>query len=117
MPMITIRHDSITEDYAQKKRVRRGGRTIYEEIPMQRPAVTGHYTHYMGDVNLFDQMANCYSFAHQAQRWTKKVVMYLLQLAVQNSYSLYVRHSQDTKKMTLLEYLEMAVESLVFTNR
>ena len=71
----------------------------------------------MGDVNLFDQLANCYSFARQAQRWTRKVVMYLLQLTVQNSYSLYVRHSQDTKKMTLLEYLEMAVESLVFTNR
>ena len=117
VPMITNSHDTSTEAYVMKRRVKRGGRTVYEEVPMERPKVISHYTQYMGGVDLFDQMVNYYSFARRTQRWTKKVTMYLLQLAVQNSYSCYVRYTADTKKMTLLEYMDCVAEALVFFDR
>ena len=110
VPMITNSGSPVTEEYTYRKK---GGRNRpYVEIPMSRPKVIRHYTAYMGGVDLFDQMVNYYSFARRTVRWSKKVVMYLLQLAIQNSFALYTKYSTDRKKMNLLEYMNFVAESL-----
>ena len=86
---------------------------VYKEVQTQRPRCIRQYTAHMGGVDLFDQMVNYYSFARRTQRWTKKVIMYLLQLAIQNSYSVYRKYTTDEKKMTLLQYMTMTATSLL----
>ena len=84
---------------------------------MERPTVIGHYTRHMVGVDLFNQMVNYYSFARRTMRWTKKVTTYLLQLAIQNLYSVYIRYSAEEKKKTLLEYQDTCAEALVFLDK
>ena len=67
----------------------------------------------MGGVDLFDQLIQYYPFARRTKRWTHKLTKYLLQVAVQNAYILYCCFSTDAKKMSHLEFMEMAGDALV----
>ena len=57
-------------------------------------------------------MLKYYSFTRRTFKWTKKVVFYFLQVALYNSYVLYSKYTRDKKKLTLLQYQEMAVDAL-----
>ena len=107
--MVDTSHGAELEDYIYKKKER--GK--YHEIPMQRPMVIRHYTMFMGGVDLFDQMVNYYSFARKTQRWTKKVSMYLIQLAIQNAYTLYRSYAPVERKMSLLDFMTMTANKLL----
>ena len=71
VPMITNSSDTTSQPYIMKRRGNRGGRTVCEEVPIECLTVIGHYTRYMGGVDLFRQMVNYYSFARQTMRWYK----------------------------------------------
>ena len=70
----------------------------------------------MGGVDLFDQLIQYYPFARRTRRWTHKFLKYLLQLAIQNSYVLYCGYTSDQKKMSHLQFMEMAGQALVTFN-
>ncbi|XP_068224924.1 piggyBac transposable element-derived protein 4-like [Palaemon carinicauda] len=86
---ITTAENAATESFIHNQRIKRGGRYMLEEHQLLRPKALGDYIAYMGGVDLFDQMMNYYTFARRSRRWTKKTILYLLQLALYNSYILY----------------------------
>ena len=113
VPMITTSHAAITEEHVEKRKTRRQGQVRYEEVTVQRPTVVGHYNRHMGGVDLFDQLVQYYSFARRSRRWTHKLNKYMLQLALQNAFTLYCVYSEDQKKLNHAQFIEMAAEALV----
>ena len=47
-------------------------------------------------------------------KWSKKMTFYLIQMAMQNAYALYMKYTTDTKKLTHLQFQMMAIEALVY---
>ena len=113
VPIVTTSREPITEEHRELRRKKRGGRVTYERVTVQRPTIIGHYTRHMGGVHLVDQLMSYYSFVRRSHRWTHKVILYLIQLAIQNTYCLYYCYTTDRKKLTHIQFLEMAVNSLL----
>ena len=116
VPMITTSHEPIQEEVTQRRKRRQRGRVHYEEVQVQRPTVIGHYNQHMGGVDLFDQLIQYYPFARRSKRWTAKLNKYLLQLAFQNAYVLYLEYSTDRPKLSHSRFLEAAGDGLVNFN-
>ena len=116
VPMITTSHEPIQEEVTQRRKRRQRGRVHYEEVHVQRPTVIGHYNQHMGGVDLFDQLIQYYPFARRSKRWTAKMNKYLLQLAFQNAYVLYLEYSTDRPKLSHSRFLEAAGDGLVNFN-
>ena len=116
MPMITTTHEPIAEDVVERRKTRRQGRVTYEEVTVQRPTVIGHYSRHMGGVDLFDQLVQYYPFTRRTRRWTHKLVKYLLRLAIQNAYVLYCGYTDDQRKMSHLQFMELVGNALVDFN-
>ena len=70
----------------------------------------------MGGVDLFDQLIQYYPFTRRSKRWTAKLNKYLLQLAFQNAYVLYLEYSTDRPKLSHSRFLEAAGDGLVNFN-
>ena len=83
---------------------------------MQRPTVIGHYNRHMGGVDLFDQLVQYYPFTRRTRRWIHKLVKYLLQLAIQNAYILYCGYTDDQRKLSHLQFMELVGNALVDFN-
>ena len=118
MPMITTSHEPIAEDVVERRKTRRQDRVTYEEVTVQRPTVSGHYNRHMGGVDLFDQdqLVQYYPFTRRTRRWTHKLVKYLLQLAIQNAYVLYCGYTDDRRKISHLQFMELVGNALVDFN-
>jgi hypothetical protein len=58
-----------------------GGRAIKLQIVM-------YYNHHIGYVDTGDRLANNYSISHRTFKWTKKMFIHLLEMAIPNSYIL-----------------------------
>jgi hypothetical protein len=54
-----------------------------------KPQIVMDYSHHMGYVNKGDRMANIYSISRRTFKWTKKLFVHLLDLAILNSYILH----------------------------
>ena len=111
--MITTTHEPIAEDVVERRKTRRQGRVTYEEVTVQRPTVIGYYNRHMGGVDLFDQLVQYYPFTRRTRKWTHKLVKYLLQLAIQNAYVLYCGYTDDRRKMSHLQFMELVGNALV----
>ena len=116
VPMITTSHEPIREEVTQRRKKQQHGRVHYEEVQVQRPTVIGHYNRHMGGVDLFDQLIQYYPFTRRSKRWTAKLNKYLLQLAFQNAYVLYLEYSTDRPKLSHSRFLEAAGDGLVNFN-
>ena len=57
------------------------------------------YNKNMKGVDHFDQMLKYYSFARKSTKWTKKMTMYLLQMAIHNSFTLYKQYNPYKKPL------------------
>ena len=57
--------------------------------PTVKPVVVDNYNHHMNGVDLADQHAVYYSFIRKTVKWWRKVVFWLVETAVLNSYILY----------------------------
>ena len=114
--MITTSHEPIREEVTQWRKKRQQGRVHYEEVKIQRPTVIGHYNRHMGGVDLFDQLIQYYPFTRRSKHWTAKLNKYLLQLAFQNAYVLYLEYTTDRPKLSHSRFLEAAGDGLVNFN-
>ena len=112
--MITTAMNAETEAFVHRRRVRRGGQTILEEVELQRPKIIHMYTQYMGGVDLYDQMMQYYSFARKSKKWTRKYLMYLLQMAVLNAYTLFSKYHPTGPKVHLLDFMMTCVDHLLY---
>ena len=67
----------------------------------------------MKGVDHLDQMTSYYKFARKSYKWTKKIVMYMLQMALHNSFVLYNKFSNSSKPLSLLEFHKLFYEALI----
>ena len=70
---VSMGFDASMEDFTHRRRVKRGGRLVYEEVAMQRPKLIREYVNYMGGVDQFDQMINYYAIERRTYRGTKNL--------------------------------------------
>lgn len=78
-----------TEEYIHRKRIRTDGRVMLQETRLDQPVAIKKYIKFMSGVDRFDQMIKYYAFAHKTMKWTKKVMLYLFQMMLQNVHILY----------------------------
>lgn len=53
------------------------------------PKIITEYSQFMKGVDLFNQSASYYSFPHRSVKWYRPIVIWLLEVALNNSYRLY----------------------------
>ncbi|XP_068237096.1 piggyBac transposable element-derived protein 4-like [Palaemon carinicauda] len=113
---ITTADNAATESFIHNQRIKRGGRYMLEEQHLLRPKALGDYIAYMRRVDLFYQMMNYYTFARRSRRWTKKTILYLLQLALYNSYVLYQKYRLDRNKrgLSFRKYHELIASAFLY---
>ena len=75
--------------------------------PKVKPVVVDSYNHHMNGVDIADQYAVYYSFVRKTVKWWRKVVFWLLETAMVNSYLL---HTECTG--TLMSFRRSVVEAL-----
>ena len=90
----------------------------YIDVPC--PSVVRHYNQSMGGVDICDQQVECYRTWVKTKKWTLKVVLHFLDLALVNAWMEYredCRKSQVPKKniMDLLGFRMAIAESLLAT--
>ena len=78
--------------------------------PTVKPVVVDSYNHHMNGVDLADQHAVYYSFIRKTVKWWRKVVFWLVETAVVNSYILYKETVPNP--MSHMAYRRSVVESL-----
>ncbi|XP_040197603.1 piggyBac transposable element-derived protein 4-like [Rana temporaria] len=79
--------------------------------PKEKPLCITAYNKYMGGVDLSDQILQPYLVMRKSKTWYKKVAIYLIQVAIHNSFVLY-KKSGGTD--TFLQYQEKIIEHLMF---
>ncbi|XP_069183711.1 piggyBac transposable element-derived protein 4-like [Procambarus clarkii] len=112
--IITNLHNADTQQVQRRKRVRRrDGTTALEQVTVNKPIAICDYNKFMKGVDHFDHMVKHYHFARKSHKWTKKITFYFLQMTLQNAFSLYKSSTSDRKKLTLLQFHEVAIWSLL----
>ena len=105
------------EDFTHRRRVKRGGRLVYEEVVMQRPKTHQRIRELHGrggGIDQFDQMINYYAIARRTYRWTKKIIFYLLQLGLLIAYNLYRVYGPPRKKLKLRNFQQVIADHLLY---
>lgn len=69
----------------------------------------------MGGVDFFDQYMSFYNMNHKSRRWWIKILFYLLEACVVNSYIVYKlsMKSNNKKPMSHLKFRSMLVNELI----
>nr|XP_045613881.1 piggyBac transposable element-derived protein 4-like [Procambarus clarkii] len=112
--VITNCHNADTQEVERRERVRkRDGTTEVNLVTVNKPNAICDYNTHMKGVDHFDQMVKYYKFTRKCHKWTKKITFYFLQMALHNSYVLYKNYTTDEKKLTLLQFHEVAIWSLL----
>lgn len=114
--MISTLHNSITKPMKTIKKIKSKNNVSYKEIEINKPEAVLDYNKNMKGVDHFDQMVKYYSFARKTNKWTKKMAMYLLQMAVHNAFSLYKQYNTDKRPLKLLQFHEVLYEKLMDFN-
>ena len=115
--MITTIHDNATTvpiERTEKKKDK--GKTKYSKVIVNKPSAIVDYNKYMGGVDHFDQMIKYYEFIQKSQKWTRKMIFYLIQMAIHNSFVLYKKYSSSPKKLDLLGFQKVIYTSLLGFN-
>nr|XP_032834244.1 uncharacterized protein LOC116956615 isoform X1 [Petromyzon marinus]XP_032834245.1 uncharacterized protein LOC116956615 isoform X1 [Petromyzon marinus]XP_032834246.1 uncharacterized protein LOC116956615 isoform X1 [Petromyzon marinus] len=112
--LITNIHNADTHNFVRQQKTRkRDGTALLSRIELQRPNAIADYMDHMRGVVHFDQMIQYYHFTRKTHKWTKKIVLYFLQMALHNAYVLYKKYSTDEKKLTLLAFHEVLFNALI----
>lgn len=80
--------------------------------PIQKPKCIHEYNLYMGGVDMNDQMMQPYLATRRSLFWYKKVAVYLMQLAMFNSYIIFSKSTQSS--LTYLRFQEDVITALVY---
>ena len=78
--------------------------------PVSKPAVVDCYSHFMNGVDIADQHAVYYSFIRKTVKWWKKIVFWLIEMSMVNSYILYKLTVASSKSP--VAYRRSVMESL-----
>ena len=114
--MISNCHNSDTGVVERIEKTIKDGKREYKKVAVNKPLAVIDYNKYMSGVDHFDQMIKYYKFARKTKKWSKKLIMYLLQMSIHNSYVLYKNHTSDSKIMDLLDFHEMIYSLLMNFN-
>lgn len=106
--------DSPRQTTTVSRRLRDGTR-----IDVHCPKVVETYNKYMGGVDRFDQMLECYAIGRRSVKWWHRIFYYLLDLAIVNSYVLWKLVQPDQSKCNHLTFRMKVARQLIngFTNR
>ena len=91
MKLVTNIHNAETEPHERRRKVKG------ERLHLNRPKAISEYNKCMGGVDHFDQMIKYYQFTRRTNKWTKKFVVYLFQMALFNSFALYRKYTTERK--------------------
>lgn len=78
--------------------------------PIKKPKCVVEYNKYMGSVDKLDQMNKYYPCTRQTVKWTKKFVLYLIELSIVNAHILY---QKNVKKVKLLEFRLLLIDGII----
>ncbi|XP_068122377.1 piggyBac transposable element-derived protein 4-like [Hyperolius riggenbachi] len=78
---------------------------------IQKPVAIAEYSQYMGAVDFSDQMMAPYLILRKTRAWYKKVGIYLLQMAMYNSYVIFKKSGHGD---SYLKFQEQIITSLIF---
>ncbi|XP_069164078.1 piggyBac transposable element-derived protein 4-like [Procambarus clarkii] len=105
--LITNCHNAETQQVQRRKRVRnRDGTTSVQQVTVNKPNAICDYNTNMKGVGHFDQMIKYYHFTRKTHKWTKKMTIYFVQMAIYNAFVMYNYYTTDRKKLTLLHFHE-----------
>ncbi|XP_068090030.1 piggyBac transposable element-derived protein 4-like [Hyperolius riggenbachi] len=77
-----------------------------------KPVAIAEYNKHMGGVDLADQMLAPYRIDRKRRAWYKKVSIYLMQVALHNSFVIYKR-SSSRNKARFLKFQEQVIRTLI----
>lgn len=79
---------------------------------LNKPNAVCDYNNNMKGVGYVEQMVK-YHFARKCHKWMKKITFYFMQMTVHNAFVLYQYYTTDIKKLTLLQFHEVIIWSLL----
>lgn len=105
--MMSAVHASEPEDTCQrwdKKRKR--------YVTISQPSIVREYNSKMGGVDLVDRMMSYYRMSGRTKKWTLRMLMYFMDLALANSWLLYRKDLTvcGTPKKDIMQFLEFRME-------
>ena len=86
--------------------------TQHNRRPVSKPAVVDCYSHFMNGVDIVDQHSVYYSFIRKTVKWWKKIVFWLKETSMVNSYILYKLTVSVASPKSLVAYRWSVMESL-----
>ncbi|XP_042904032.1 piggyBac transposable element-derived protein 3 [Parasteatoda tepidariorum] len=94
------------------EKVKRWSKTKHEYIEVPCPTVVINYNRCMGGVDICDQQMECYRTWFKTKKWTWKVILHFLDLAVVNSWFQYRRDvtANKTPKKNQKDLLKFKLE-------
>ena len=97
--MITTCHENKTVPVKRIIKKNEKGKTKYIDTIVNKQIAIIDYNKYMQGVDHFDQMLKYYKISRRSSKWTKKITLYFIQMAIFNSFCLYNQYSIDKKKV------------------
>lgn len=85
-----------------------------ENTESKKPDIITFYNKNKGGVDNLDKMIANYSCERKTKRWTLKFFMYLVDVAVQNSFALYKYSSNENKNNQSKVFRRKSIEGLAF---
>ncbi|XP_036346069.1 piggyBac transposable element-derived protein 3-like [Rhagoletis pomonella] len=79
-------------------------------IEVFRPEVVRLYNESMGGVDLLDQMIQYYRINIRTKKWTIRIIMHFIDLAITASWMEYRKHCQENKITKILDSLNFRAE-------
>ncbi|KAG7494019.1 hypothetical protein JOB18_021211 [Solea senegalensis] len=89
-------------------------------MAVRRPSIVREYNAKMGGVDLSDRMMSYYRMSVRTKKWTIRMLMHFMDLALANSWLLYRRDNQEngTPRKGIMKFLEYRMDvAQVFLNK
>lgn len=86
------------QDQDESSRPKEDQNTNYEP---SIPKIVSEYSQFMKGVDLFNQSSSYYRFPHRSIKWYRSIIVWLLEVALNNSYHLYKQGFGDDAVDTL----------------
>lgn len=110
------------ENIEIERRTRKRNRTSEpgdQKEKLVMPRCIWEYNHYMGGVDIFDQLLSYYELHRRSRKWVLKVFYHLLEIAFVNSYIIYSKICQKNKvnQISRLDFRKGLIRNLVSEKR
>ena len=94
--MLSTIHDDSTVAIQRRRAGAHGG---VEQI--EKPLCIDDYNHFMNGIDRHDQLTVYYGFSHRHKKWWKRCCFHLIEVAIVNTYILYVIQTKQDRLKTL----------------